>query len=49
MTKLKEQGVKALIIWECTIKQMMKSLEFEKSVLLKVEHFFCSKELFLEL
>lgn len=49
MTKLKEQGVKALIIWECTIKQMMKSLEFEKSVLLKVEQFFCSKELFLEL
>ena len=49
MTKLKEHGVKALIIWECTIKQMMKSLEFEKSVLLKVEQFFCSKELFLEL
>ena len=49
MTKLKEQGVKALIIWECTIKQMMKSLEFEKSVLLKVEQFFCSKELFLEI
>ena len=49
VTKLKEQGVKAIIIWECTIKQMMKSSEFEKSVFLKVEQFFCSKELFLEL
>lgn len=49
MTELKAQGVKALIIWECTIKQMMKSSEFEKCVFLKAEQFFCSKELFLEL
>lgn len=43
MTQLREEGIKTLIIWECTIKQMMKSVKFEEETLLKVEQFFYSK------
>lgn len=49
VTKLKEQGIKVITIWECTIKKMKKSLEYENDVLLRIEEFLCSEEGYMEL
>lgn len=42
-------GIRVLIIWECTIKTAMRSEAEEQTVLEAVEHFFRSKEVYLEL
>ena len=42
------QGIKTLIIWECTIKQMLRDEEYQKTVLDGVEEFLKSDELFAE-
>lgn len=40
--KLKNSGVRILIIWECTIKKMMKSSEAEEYFLKQIESFIIS-------
>lgn len=47
--KLQEDGVKILIIWECCIKQMIKSEKKEEEILTQVDEFLNSKKKYLEL
>lgn len=47
--ELAAAGVKMLIVWECTVKQMMKKDEFSKEVIDKTEEFFRSEEKFREI
>ena len=47
--QLKEQGIKTLIIWECTVKRMYKSEEYERDILFRIAEFINSRENFLEL
>ena len=42
-------GIRVLVIWECTIKTMMRSETEEQRLLAVVEHFFQSEEECLEL
>lgn len=46
---LSDQGIRLLIIWECTIKNMIKSQTCEEQSLSQIESFLSSKELFFEL
>ena len=47
--ELLERGIKRLIVWECTIKQMMKNRCREVDVIEKCSSFFVSPTLFEEL
>lgn len=47
--ELSQQGIKYLVIWECTIKHMMKSDDFETEILSKVKQFLFSDMQYLEL
>ena len=47
--KLANENIKCLIIWECTIKNMQKSIDYEKNILNTVLEFLYSSELFSEL
>lgn len=47
--ELAETGVKVLIVWECTIKKMMRQSEYSDEVINKVENFFWSKETLKEI
>ncbi len=47
--ELKKQKIKCLVVWECTIKQMMRSEEFAKKVLEDVEKFLISDECYEQL
>ncbi len=47
--KLHDQGIKVLIIWECTVKNMMKSLEYEKYIISEAEDFMNSNRKYIEL
>lgn len=47
--ELYNRGIKALVIWECTIRQMKRSEADEASVLDKVESFIHSDSLWAEL
>ena len=49
MNELAVAGVKMLIVWECTVKQMMQQEEYANEVLDMVELFFQSEEMFREL
>lgn len=42
--ELHERNIKCLIVWECTIKQMMKKQEFEQQIIEKCISFFISNE-----
>lgn len=46
--ELMQKKVKCLIVWECTIKQMMKSDEFETDILSRVKDFLLSDMEYLE-
>jgi len=46
---LEQSRIKNLIIWECTIKRMKKSHEYEEKIFNEIEQFFYSKDLYLEL
>ena len=48
-TELQQQGVKCLIVWECTITQMMKKVEFEDLIIDKCVSFLVSDEQQMEL
>ena len=46
---LLEKRIKCLVIWECTIKEMHRSQEKEKSVIMEIERFLNASEVFEEL
>jgi len=46
---LKSQGIKQLVIWECTIKKMAKNVEYKSEILGMVSSFFASDTQRLEL
>lgn len=45
---LSEQGIKCLIVWECTIKAMRKSSDMKDNILQRVEDFLHSNNMRLE-
>ena len=47
--KLSENGVRILIIWECTIKRMRHSPELAQSTLNQIEEFIRSNSPFMEI
>ena len=47
--KLWDQGIKCLVVWECTVKEMKRSQEIRIKCLKTAEKFLESNELFLEL
>lgn len=46
---LQENKIKCLIVWECTIKQMMKKPHIERQIIHECTGFLCSEELWMEL
>lgn len=46
---LQRDGVKTLIVWECTIKTMKRSSQVRDNVIQSVEAFLRSSDMFLEL
>ena len=46
---LSEKNIRCLVIWECTIKEMHRSQEKEKSVIMEIERFLNASEVFEEL
>lgn len=46
---LSEKNIRCLVIWECTIKEMYKSQEKEKSVIAKIERFLNTVDVYEEL
>ena len=49
MNLLREQGVRVLIVWDCTVRKMMKSEETKERMIDRIIQFFKSYESFLEL
>ena len=49
MDQLKEQGIRSLVIWECTVRQMCRDTVRETEVIDEVEKFFFSETGQLEL
>ena len=43
------EGIKQLVIWECTVKRMIKDSCVEKEVVARIGSFFRSKIEFLEI
>ena len=46
---LTAQQIKILIVWECTVKKMIKSEEYENELLDQMENFLISDDTFCEL
>lgn len=46
--ELYNTGIKCLVIWECTIKNMKRDLEKEAEMIARTEEFLLNKELFGE-
>ncbi len=46
---LENQKIKHLVIWECTIKKMMKDAEYRYEKIENIERFFVNKDLYLAL
>ena len=47
--ELLEQGIKCLIVWECTIRQMMKCIDMEQRIIQQCISFLHTEEMLLEL
>ena len=48
-TALQENNIKCLVVWECTIKQMMKNSDVERRIINECKSFLSSDELLIEL
>ena len=48
-TALQKNNIKCLIVWECTIKQMMKNSDVERRIINECRSFLSSDELLIEL
>ena len=46
---LRKQGIRCLVVWECTIRKMMRSKETEQAVLRQIEDFLHGSDPHLEL
>lgn len=46
---LEDQGIRMLIIWECTVKKMIKSSEVENTIMSSIDTFVTSENSYLEL
>lgn len=46
---LKSRGIKQVVIWECTIKKMMKNVEYKNEILGRLADFFVGSSLYLEI
>ena len=46
---LQENNIKCLVVWECTIKQMMKDSDVERRIINECRSFLSSDELLIEL
>ena len=47
--ELQEEGIKCLIVWECTVKKMMRNRELCETYLKTVQSFLKNSNLFLEI
>lgn len=47
--ELYSQKIKQLVVWECTIKRMIKSSDYENEIIMQVMDFLISEEMYLEL
>ncbi len=47
--QLLEAGIKCLVIWECTVKEMYKNIEYKKEILDNIQEFLESNRVFLEI
>ncbi len=47
--QLAQQGIRVLIVWECTVRSMVRSPETQAAVLARMEEFLRGEEPFLEL
>ena len=47
--ELRDRGIKCLIVWECTVKEMMKNHELCETYLKTVQSFLENNNLFLEI
>lgn len=47
--ELYSQKIKQLVVWECTIKRMIKSSDYENEIIMQVMDFLISDEMYLEL
>lgn len=43
---LEARRIKCLIVWECTVKKMVKNIEYRCEILEDIERFFTSEELY---
>lgn len=48
LEELKKLGIRVVIVWECTIRSMMKDQKTEECVLNLVDDFLCSSKLLFE-
>ena len=48
-TALQENNIKCLVVWECTIKHMMKHSDVERRIINECKSFLSSDELLIEL
>ena len=48
-TALQENNIKCLVVWECTIKQMMKDSDVERRIINECRSFLSSDELLIEI
>lgn len=48
-SELQEEGIKCLVVWECTIRQMMKKPEIESQIIKKCTDFMLSNGQALEI
>ena len=46
---LKSRGIKQVVIWECTIKKMMKNVEYKNEILERLTDFFAGNSSYLEI
>lgn len=47
--ELQDRGIKCLIVWECTVKKMMKNREFRETYLVTVTNFLKNDKFLLEI
>lgn len=47
--ELYSQKIRQLVVWECTIKRMIKSFDYENEIIMQVMDFLISDEMYLEL
>lgn len=47
--RLKADNIKCLVVWECTIRKMKKSAEYEKDIIIQAEDFMKDNDLYHEI